>query len=1363
MDGDIGTVHGIRNVSYILENEKRTFKSIHFNRNKCKYREKRRSPMNEANENTDYITTTDRFSESPDIDRKANITSQEYTKCSRRKRRLRKTSVDLKPLKRMMSSCSFVGKSKIKGISISPGNVTLINKIVSSDENVRSRGDNEVKVLYKRDFRRKENAKQIISPRRSRIQNIKTDNSQTSLFGFQRCIQRKRHLNYNLSVFYKLLQGDAKDHNVLRCKHYSFEDLELDKPKKKSSFVKSQNDAPAHYNLVNFTQHSSISNVYLLKPKYYKKLQCLRKNKSPFRSSNLDKRKSILKKDEDLNITDVQPLKTKNKEPNVDTEDNLTSKPLYKGITGVNICKPAARISNTCSPSKISTGRKSSKKSVELFDFLHVAMKYLLFIMTLIIWFPCILVLGLGWLISYPCRPHKESGSSKCTRTKRRKSIKKKKKKKKDKPPQKTKKEKKCNKFENKKKDKASIKKKTPAISNSKKRKGIAKKCPKTCSDCTQYTVTPTGFFVPESTTTVAMFPNEEIGSCIGKKRQKNVSFKQPCGRTSETYLKINKNKVCSGCRDKNEQSIDICGDTNQEEQDLDQKSDLNSQCQAIVVKSCKGKRNRRNVEVCVPKSLSKLIQSALRGTCSTTNQFANVRKLPKIKSCNSTAAACLAFKKKRKCLSRQSKYIMRNLKKNLEASRSSVTRCLPSPCPGGCASKQAAGGGDSKKRKKIKHSRKQRKSRKPKTVMKFLPPPPPKSCSVGSNISFLQPTPKTKSLPRLRRCNRMTCDRQPLKVVSVSKMYAPVRPEVRTISSNTMMLQTSSFFKSLKNKCSKKREKRISIKKFITGPCPKNRHVCSNTRLQKPKKKPRKSTTVVKFFPVPRQRLVHSSVNTRKLKLPSCKKVKSKSSSACLSSSNKVINFSPEPCSSTIACSTCEIILPIEPLQKQPKQQNKKKTAPPKDDCNAVGLMLEGRKSYDKRHSQEMLAKKPARVCKFFPAPRYSTRTLAVGACIKNEIKLPTKSSKSTSFPQKTLFRSLSVTTGTNTCSAAPTQIIKFIKTHKSIMHRGTVPQKLKGDIFSKTDLNLKKHAEKSKNLKKPVKRGTKPGTHPCIPRTKHGTTPGKKPGTKQGMNESHEGESLKKHSTGFSTRPVRTRSRKVMLQTAYPIIRFQPRSQAVTCTRGVNTRKTEWCFISGYRRFQQKRKIRKAANEQRKILICKKSAKSPGTSQSFWSSPRSLTGSPTPSSSRSALQAKQRAERAKQLAKEQLEKAKGKSKAETLAKQKRKERAKEIAKQKAKQRAEAQAKQKAKRRALAATGAKNKERDKAQQAKQKAKERAKALAKQKAKNRAKALKVRDKKRKAKTKKKGKKAFKKNAGKVFKKLTPPADNLCSD
>ncbi|XP_013139139.1 PREDICTED: coiled-coil domain-containing protein 86-like [Papilio polytes] len=441
---------------------------------------------------------------------------------------------------------------------------------------------------------------------------------------------------------------------------------------------------------------------------------------------------------------------------------------------------------------------------------------------------------------------------------------------------------------------------------------------------------------------------------------------------------------------------------------------------------------------------------------------------------------------------------------------------------------------------------------------------------------------------------------------------------------------------------------------------------------------------------------------------------------------------------------------------------------------------MIEDRKSYDRRHSQDMIPRKPARVCKFFPAPRYNTRTLGVGACIKEEIKLPRKSSKSTSFPQKTFFRSLSVTTGTSTCSAAPTQIIKYIKTHKSIMHRGTVPRKFKGDICLKQS---SKDTEKSKKPAKPctvpgTKPATPPGKKPCLtsgakisstpgpkpctkPGTKPGTTPGTKPGTTPGTKpcatqnltpcekQSHEREHLKKRSTGFSTKPVQTRSRKVMLQTTYPVIRFQPRSQVVTCTRGVNTRKPECCFVTGYRKFQQKRKLRKAADDQRKILICKKGAKSPKTSQSSRSSPRSSSGSPTPGSSKSALQAKQLAERKKQLAerKKQLakEKAKGKSK----------EQAKAAAKQKEKQRAEALAKQKAKQRSSTAKSLSQKEKEqklKKERAKAQAKQKAKERAKQKAKNRAKALKGRGKKSKPR-KKKGKKNLKKNAGKAFKKL----------
>lgn len=77
MDGDTGTVHGIRNVTYTLENERRTFRAIHFNR-KSKYREKRRSYCN-VDETTDYISTTDWLSESPVINRKTNSISKEYT------------------------------------------------------------------------------------------------------------------------------------------------------------------------------------------------------------------------------------------------------------------------------------------------------------------------------------------------------------------------------------------------------------------------------------------------------------------------------------------------------------------------------------------------------------------------------------------------------------------------------------------------------------------------------------------------------------------------------------------------------------------------------------------------------------------------------------------------------------------------------------------------------------------------------------------------------------------------------------------------------------------------------------------------------------------------------------------------------------------------------------------------------------------------------------------------------------------------------------------------------------------------------------------------------------------------------------
>ncbi|XP_045535009.1 uncharacterized protein LOC106720593 [Papilio machaon] len=1495
MDGDTGKLRGLHNVKYNVEHERGSFAGIRFNRNKSNNREKKKQNLSRESEDTNNITTSDLSYVSVNIDKKSSIESKQYTKCARRREFSGKMSIDFKPLKSMLSSFSFVGKDKIKEItSYDSHNEVVVNEHEKHDLNLKHRVNNEVKVLYERDINDEEN-EQNISRRKSAIKSRRTKNSQISLFGFQRCIRRKRQLNYNLNVFYKFLQSDAKRDKCLCCKHYSFEDVNPEKPKKKSSFVKSQSDNPAVPNLLKVTERTTVSNIYLLKPKDAKKNDSLKKNEIPCSCLDLDKRVSILKKGDGFDNVNVQTLKTKSKEKNIATADHLKTRTFSGGPTAVNVCEPTRICKKWIKVEPNVSDSCKQSKSPDLFVLFCSAMKYFLFITIVIIWLPCILVLGLVWLITYPFRPHQDPKSETKKKTTK-------------KPPQKPTKKTtaiKCAYCKNKKKCYALFRKNksTSCITNKKKMKGT--NCQKKCSRCTQYTTT-TKLRLPESATTIAVLPCEgATSSYVGKKRHKSVSFKRSSrNRGTEIFSNASKSKqtTCSGCWKKKintQKSVIHSLDKNQAKQDTKQKPKSNYKCQEIVIKSCQGiKRQNQKVEVCAPKSLSKALQTALSGVCSDNNEFASISKLPKNKSCNNLDNRCVKCTKKRKFSNRWCSTTTPT--KHMAVSTTSVIQCVSLPGPGGCAYTQAtniqAAKGDKCEKNRT-------------TVIKFFPPPRCKTNTIGSGINIrVCNTSKSTLAPFSSCCNRSICGKKSFKIISVNKLFPPLRPCLRTTSSNTIKPKTSLFSKSKErkeddlvgakekmvkkvdkqkeknakksgkedgknvkkhkkeekkdikkrdkekdknvnkrekeekkiikkpekereksvkksekewkkvkspdkekeksvkkrekeekkaknpgkksekeqkkvNKPSKekgkpvkksekekkkvinpgkekgnlgkksaKEEKRVNIsgkemqknvkkydkpfyvKKYFPAPTPIVRHMSTNTDVEisteNHNTESPKSNTVVKYIPPPYKRSVTSGVNTSKPKSPSTGKFKSKSSSACFTAATKIIKYLPKPRSSSVGSITTEIKLPLKPLK---KQKPKKKIPPEKKKpvSKPPGLLLQDRKSFARRRSQEMIADKPVHIYKFFPSPIRCTRSISIGARLQDEVKIPHKSSKSTTFPQKPLFRSLTTTMATNTCSVGPTTIFKYIKSKKSFITRGTAPQKFKENKVSKSDTSTKKGVDKTSTKEK------KPGK----PKRKN------KKKLPSRVRFFLRGKSIGKRSTGSNTKRIYTKSREVMLKPSGPLVRLLLPKKPLTTTRGDNPRKEKFCFMREVCGFPKKQicKYRKTSVIiPKRIVIYKRPDQIPESSRSSRSAPSSTT-----SSSRSKKQVKEgkkqaeknkkQAEEEKKQAKEKKKQAKEKKKQATEKKKQatekkkqateKKKQAKDRARQRAdsvKQRVKEKAKEKDKDRATA-IAIKDKKARANEQAKQRAEKRAEAIAKQKAEFRAQDLKAQE------------------------------------
>ncbi|KPJ02884.1 hypothetical protein RR46_02811 [Papilio xuthus] len=1602
MDGDTGKLHDLRNVKYKVEHERGSFAGIRFNRTKSKYREKKKQNLSrETEEDANVITKSDLAYVSVKIDQKSSVESKQYTKCARRKEFTGKTSIDFKPFKSMLSSFSFVGKDRIKEItSIDSHTETVVNEQKTYDLNLNRRVNNEVKVLYERDIN-EEVKEQNISRTKSGSKSRRTKNSQISLFGFQRCIQRKRQLNYNLNVFYKFLQSDAKRDKCLCCKHYSFEDVNPEKPKKKSSFVKSQSDNPTAPNLLKVTERTTVSNIYLLKPKDAKTTDSVKKIEIPCSCLELDQRKSILKKGDGFDNITVQTMKTKSKEKNIATADHLKTRPFSGGPTAVNVCKPTRICKKWIKVEPKVCDNCKQSKSTGIFNLFCAAIKYFLFITIVIIWLPCILVLGLVWLITYPFRPHQDpKGETKRKTTK--KSL--------QKPPKNIK-EIKCAYCKNKKKCYALLRKNKATSSKTNKKKMKGTNCQKNFSKCTQYTTTTaTKLRLPESATTIMVLPCEgTTSSHVGKKRHKSVTFKQSSkNRGTETTSNASKSKqtTCSGCWKKKgstQKSVTQSLDKNQAKQDTKQKPKLNYKCQEIIIKSCQGiKSQNQKVEVCAPKSLSKVLQTALSGVCSNNNEFASIPALPKNKSCNNLDNKCVKCTKKRKFSNRWCSTTTPT--KHMAVSTTSVIQCVPSPCPGSCAYTQAVNIQDAK-------GDKCEKSRT--TMIKFFPPPRCKTNTVGSGINLrVCNSSKSTLAPFSSCCNRNICGKKSFKIISVNKLFPSLRPCLRTVSSNTIKSKTSSISKLKERKqdddvgrkepkvkkvekqkekdakkCGKeevknikkrekeekkakspdkekeksvkkrekeekkakspdkekeksvkkrekeekkakspdkekeksvkkrekeekkaknpdkekeksvkkrekeekkaknldkekeksvkkrekeqkkaknsdkekgnpgkkgakeekkvnnpgkekgnpgkksakeenkvnnpgkekgnpgkksakeekkannpgkekgnpgnksakvekkvsnpstekgnlgkknaKEEKRVNnprkeeqknvkkydkpfyVKKYLPAPTPIGRHMSSNTDVEMSSEnlntESPKSNTVVKYIPPPYERTVTSGVNTSNPQSPSTGKFKSKSSSACFTTATKILKFFPKPRSYSVGSITTEVKLPLKPLKKQ-KAKKKTPSEKGKPVCKPPGLLLQDRKSFARRHSQEMKAGKPVHIHKFFPSPIPCTRSISIGARLQDEVKIPRKSSKSTTFPQKPFFRSLTATMATNTCSVGPTRIFKYIKSKKSFITRGTVPQKFKEEKVSKSDTSIKKSVDKtSKKGKKPVK-PTK--------RKKKKKRPSR-------VRFFVRGKSIGKRSTGSNTRRIYTKSREVMLKPTGPLIRFFLPKKPLTSTRGVNPRKEKFCFMRELRGFPKKQicKYRKTSVIiPKKIVIYKRPDQSPESSPSS----RSAAGLTT-ASSRSKSEGKQQAKDGKKQAKD------GKKQAKKQAKERAKQRADSV-KQRAKEKAKEKDMEKDKDRATALAIKEQKARAK-DQAKQRADERADAIAKQKAEFRAQDLKAQEemrrlqrKNREKARKRKPKLTFKQNAGLFLKQLKPVYYNIeCQD
>ncbi|XP_013164440.1 PREDICTED: uncharacterized protein LOC106115556 [Papilio xuthus] len=1725
MDGDTGKLHDLRNVKYKVEHERGSFAGIRFNRTKSKYREKKKQNLSrETEEDANVITKSDLAYVSVKIDQKSSVESKQYTKCARRKDFTGKTSIDFKPFKSMLSSFSFVGKDRIKEItSIDSHTETVVNEQKTYDLNLNRRVNNEVKVLYERDIN-EEVKEQNISRTKSGSKSRRTKNSQISLFGFQRCIQRKRQLNYNLNVFYKFLQSDAKRDKCLCCKHYSFEDVNPEKPKKKSSFVKSQSDNPTAPNLLKVTERTTVSNIYLLKPKDAKTTDSVKKIEIPCSCLELDKRKSILKKGDGFDNITVQTMKTKSKEKNIATADHLKTRPFSGGPTAVNVCKPTRICKKWIKVEPKVCDNCKQSKSTGIFNLFCAAIKYFLFITIVIIWLPCILVLGLVWLITYPFRPHQDpKGETKRKTTK--KSL--------QKPPKNIK-EIKCAYCKNKKKCYALLRKNKATSSKTNKKKMKGTNCQKNFSKCTQYTTTTaTKLRLPESATTIMVLPCEgATSSLVGKKRHKSVTFKQSSkNRGTETTSNASKSKqtTCSGCWKKKgstQKSVTQSLDKNQAKQDTKQKPKLNYKCQEIIIKSCQGiKSQNQKVEVCAPKSLSKVLQTALSGVCSNNNEFASIPALPKNKSCNNLDNKCVKCTKKRKFSNRWCSTTTPT--KHMAVSTTSVIQCVPSPCPGSCAYTQAVNIQDAK-------GDKCEKSRT--TMIKFFPPPRCKTNTVGSGINLrVCNSSKSTLAPFSSCCNRNICGKKSFKIISVNKLFPSLRPCLRTVSSNTIKPKTSSISKSKerkqdddvgrkepkvkkvekqkekdakkcgkeevknikkrekeekkakspdkekeksvknrekeekkakspdkekeksvkkrekeekkakssdkekeksvkkrekeekkaknpdkekeksvkkrekeekkaknpdkeKEKSVKKREKEVKkakspdkakeksvkkdekkakspdkekeksvkkrekeekkakspekekeksvkkrekeekkakspdkekeksvkkrekeekkaknpdkekeksvkkrekeekkaknldkekeksvkkrekeqkkaknsdkekgnpgkkgakeekkvnnpgkekgnpgkksakeenkvnnpgkekgnpgkksakeekkannpgkekgnpgnksakvekkvsnpstekgnlvkknakeekrvnnprkeeqknvkkydkpfyVKKYLPAPTPIGRHMSSNTDVEMSSEnlntESPKSNTVVKYIPPPYERTVTSGVNTSNPQSPSTGKFKSKSSSACFTTATKILKFFPKPRSYSVGSITTEVKLPLKPLKKQ-KAKKKTPSEKGKPVCKPPGLLLQDRKSFARRRSQEMKAGKPVHIHKFFPSPIPCTRSISIGARLQDEVKIPRKSSKSTTFPQKPFFRSLTATMATNTCSVGPTRIFKYIKSKKSFITRGTVPQKFKEEKVSKSDTSIKKSVDKtSKKGKKPVK-PTK--------RKKKKKRPSR-------VRFFVRGKSIGKRSTGSNTRRIYTKSREVMLKPTGPLIRFFLPKKPLTSTRGVNPRKEKFCFMRELRGFPKKQicKYRKTSVIiPKKIVIYKRPDQSPESSPSSRSAADLTTAS-----SRSKSEGKQQAKDGKKQAKD------GKKQAKKQAKERAKQRADSV-KQRAKEKAKEKDMEKDKDRATALAIKEQKARAK-DQAKQRADERADAIAKQKAEFRAQDLKAQEemrrlqrKNREKARKRKPKLTFKQNAGLFLKQLKPVYYNIeCQD
>ncbi|CAG4991719.1 unnamed protein product [Parnassius apollo] len=974
---------------------------------------------------------------------KTNITTKNYSKSKKEtnqvlsKKRVRKNSIDFQVLKRTFSSNSNNINGRLKHTSSKIYKENIINDYAASKSDLDYKINDEVKVLYATEISQSNR-----NLKRFDIGKVESNKRQSSdIFGFQRCNRRKRNLNYNMNVIYKFLRGDTPDknlksHEILCCKHYSFENVSQDKSKKKSSFVKCENGFSSHYNLVNFSQCCGSSNIYMLKPKSLNNIESSKKENAACSCSDLNICKSFFKKSESIKKIHGDLSKVKCKEKKVATSVFPTSKPFTWQTTAVNVCQPSRRIANsskhdlTVKPNVLKRPKKRIKLSFDPLTFLKVIIKYVLSVIAIIIWSPCILIIGIGWLISYPLRPQQERDNNKNYKNSNSKR--------------------KLSNGDQKQshKQKSDLPQTSFEILARPKNKEIL-------SSKEKWTVktfrnhksifNESNFSIHDRAGTVIAYPSQILKPCPARKRKKSVTFKQPYEEALDDVPKIRKKvsekdfSKCLSVTDSVQKPSGTIAEVSQKKRHLKKNScsgkvskrrqncryliqNFPDECSEMFNKQCPLRKSKK-VRVCVPKSAPKRLKRTLHSTSSKTNNYTHCPKHSKNNKINVTVTT-------RKRISRKSmKHHHPDRKINDHPSLCKPI-CVgqPSPCQKLPLSSRSSTTCTSETLKRPEET-----VRKSTSVIKFFPPPshmgdvvtvtkcnpPERTVTKASSVIKFFPAPRHRSrtsasnTPRVKKDKKIVVEPEKKddtkKTTSVIKFFPSPHREKRTVPTSskrrrthTTSINTDPF-------------KLTSVMKFFPAPHHEKHTSSSNTRLPKTvsliQRKTRttasttdpfKTTSVMKFFPAPQHEKRTSSVNT-KIPRPSSftkflsrRQKKDSASSASLLKPTSVMKFFPAPRHSrrTAAINTR---LP-KPFLPSFKRRQSRTTSSNTAAIKKTSVMKFFPPPHPHRRTRGGTARlvKNTSVLKFFPSPRHRLRTFASGtrSIKKEEAKVGTKSS---------------------------------------------------------------------------------------------------------------------------------------------------------------------------------------------------------------------------------------------------------------------------------------------------------------------------------------------------------------------------------